>query len=149
MTDTPNMPKLRLVADTDVRSGALREELDALAEEVLDALRPHLEGGLVPDDPALLRLLCPALPPEPLGPALDHLLARGRLRRLVVGTEPHLAFGQGAEGAPASGERDDAFELEVATDVEVERVVLWRVACVVLGLGALALTRELLLHALT
>ena len=149
MTDVPRTPPLRLVGADEPRPGASGAERDELAEELLDGLQGMLQRGLVPDDVGLLRALLPAWSERPLGPTLDRLVASGRLRQVVVGSEAHLALPHGDSIPAGRSTTDQAFELEVATDLEAERALLWRVACVVLGLAALALGRELLLDALT
>lgn len=145
-------------------------------DAVYEKLKPHLAQGLLPADAALLVLLVPGLPSgDALVRALHRLVASGRLRRVLIGSEPHLLDGEQAvrrsadadheapppvaspEPPPApplapaetSTNADMDFELEVAIDVETERGVLWRVALVVAALAALALLRQWLLIGLS
>lgn len=122
------------------------------------------ESDLAPDDPALLAMvLSSGASAEDWRAGIDDLLASGQLRRLIVGQEPHLALalerprlasvpalGLSPEANAAPGEavgelKDEAFDLEIAIDVERERLLLYRVFAVFGGIGLALLAREFLL----
>lgn len=121
------------------------------------------ESDLAPDDPALLiMVLSSPASADDWRAGIDALLATGKLRRLIVGRQPHLALcpqrpvtlaavssPKGAESsappdAPAEA-KDEAFDLEIAIDVERERLLLYRVFAVFGGVGLALLVREFLL----
>lgn len=106
--------------------------------------------GVLPDDARLLSQLWPCLPRpsvEALAVAVEASVARGDLRRVHIGREPHLTAAPRAEGAdgeprdPQPGE--DAFLAQVERDAAHEKALLYRVAIVIEGLVGLALLREL------
>ncbi len=122
---------------------------------VLELLDPFLAQGVLPEDVSILRSLVPNLPPD-VGTllAIEELVRAGELRRVIIGTEPHLVRGRGSAPTATTTttgqhESDVDFDTELAIDVESERIVLYRVAGVVLFLGLVAIAREWLLILLT
>ena len=101
---------------------------------------------IVPDDPAILALIWPWEPPSThaLRDTLDQLIAQGELRRVHIGEEAHLVL-RGVHSE--EGERD-SFSLLVETDVEHERVMLYRAVIVLEVIGLLVLVREVMLNGL-
>lgn len=151
-------------------------------------------GPLLPHDSGLLVVLWPtSTPPTPasLSGHVDALLHRGLLRRVIVGTEPHLALPRPSrelegyehelsspnssnnpttewpntdagtkelavppsqppsESTTLSTEQSDdkAFGLRLEIDTETERVLLYRVAVVLMAIGSLTILREWVLYA--
>ena len=129
------------------------------------AIRSLLRGesDLAPDDPALLvMVLSSPASVEDWRAGIDELLTAGRLRRLIVGQQAHLALcpqrplALAARPSPHAVEsnlsdeasvvdKDEAFDLEIAIDVERERLLLYRVFAVFGGIGLALLAREFLL----
>lgn len=133
---------------------------------VWSAIRSLLRGksDLAPDDPALLvMVLSSPASVEDWRAGIDTLLTTGKLRRLIVGQQPHLALPVERSRAPAAGptlravaearppdeapavDKDEAFDLEIAIDIERERLLLYRVFAVFGGVGLALLVREFLL----
>ncbi len=143
--------------------------------QVLSSLRVLLPqaGDLLPDDDAILLHLWPrdcVSDPKQVPILVRRLLALGYLRKVIVGREAHLCLAQDPalpqasaetaiqtesheQSAPqidAKQERDHAeqrlFQLQMISDVETERVLLYRVAIVIELLALLTLLRQLLLY---
>ncbi len=122
-------------------------------------------GQVIPADAAILTALWPERFRDPgsLESEIERLVDAGTLRRIYVGSEPHLASGrtpgtakrQPLEAAPApveSGPRpaaaddiEEMFQLQVQLDLEREKALFWRVAVAIGSLGALVILREWLL----
>lgn len=130
------------------------------------------DADMLPADPSLLRAIWPAgtVPPDTraLGQSLRRLVAAGRLRQLVVRREPHVALPASySEGPPfftraepgkgvgpserpePTAELDkevaDEFDLELALDIEHEKLLLFRVIVIVEAIIAALLVREAIL----
>lgn len=132
---------------------------------VLEHLRGLLKatGDVVPDDTDILRRLLRdqglVITAVDLGTELDELVKSGHVRRVVIGCERHIALGVAettSERAPALGSvtpaavaigRED-FDAELAIDVETERLLLYRVAVVILSIVGFVLVRAVVLEML-
>lgn len=121
--------------------------------------------GLAPEDTAVLTKLWPAGFSRPLGTLssdIERLIHLGLVRRVFIGTEPHLVLPEAAAQEPVAAERTlgistdtekandperDVFELQVRVDTETEGVLLYRVLLVVLVIAGFVAAREWLLWA--
>jgi hypothetical protein len=118
--------------------------------------------GLVPEDPSVLAKLWPPGFAKSLGLGtleadIERLVHLGFVRRVFIGTEPHLLLpaapgpdlAKRAEPAPTAAASEDperqVFELQVRVDTETERVLLYRVLLIVLVIGGFVAAREWLL----
>lgn len=141
---------------------------DLVKTSLLEALEAH--SGLLPDDlELLLRVLPPPGVAYTSGPqlraAVRALVSEGLIRRIFLGPEPHLVLAVRGPpplvGAPPSlspvpphlqspqepahdraNDTNLGFELQVAVDVEGERLLLFRVLLVLGLIGLLLLLRE-------
>lgn len=137
------------------------------------ALRTLLRtrADLVPQDPGVLAELFADAGADAgqWARALSTWTERGELRCLIVGRQKHLALGLSApdtssvtggeihfaamdesegdvvDGATLEEASEVAFEVEVAIDVERERLLLYRVVATLGGIGLALLLREFLL----
>jgi len=121
--------------------------------------------GLAPEDSTVLTKLWPAGFSKPLGTLrsdIERLVHLGLVRRVFIGTEPHLvlpafatqepvaaerALGVSTDTAKANDPERDVFELQVRVDTETEGVLLYRVLLVVLVIAGFVAAREWLLWA--
>lgn len=153
---TTTTPSLRVVTDAPRANHA---------SVVWNALQPLLRAtnDLAPDDPVLLiTVLCSSVSAESWRAGIDALVVTGELRRVFVGQQAHLALpaerlprgfsplstsddANAAANPPSSEAKDETFELEIAIDVERERLLLYRVFAVFGGIGLALLVREFLL----
>lgn len=140
---------------------ALPAELHA-ALTGLKCLMPH-PGDMLPADPEILQRLWPRsseLQPASAVRLIERLQALGLVRRLIVGREPHLCLGESLpppmaalqESSTARPQPEAAdlaanhhFQLQLAMDVESERILLYRVGIVLALLGLFVLMRHCLL----
>jgi len=106
---------------------------------------------LIPDDIRLIRRL--TQDEDCTTEDIENLVKSGWLRRLVVGSEPHLALvpremQRAAESASSdlAPHSTDGFRERVVLDVESEHIVLYRVAVVVQAVMTLLLVRSWLLY---
>jgi len=111
------------------------------------------EDMLIPDDIRLIRSLTQDA--ECTTEDIEDLVRSGWLRRLVVGSEAHLALAPrearrtaGSSGSELAPHTTDGFRERVVLDVEREHVVLYRVAVVVQAVMTLLLVRSWLLYLL-
>ncbi len=174
LTDTGQAHErtLRIVPERDDSRAEAGPAMSADDRRLLEVVRrlAIVPSGLAPASARVLsglwpRDMAPAPPLPRLEGALTRLVTSGSLRRVVVGVEPHLTLPEPG-GAPhtsaawsqapaqerrthamALAEPDEqvAFDLQVAVDVEHERVLLFRVLLVLEAVGAFVLARELLL----
>lgn len=138
------------------RAGIRAFELPADLAAVLAELE-RIAGGIdqpVVDDPAMLHSLWTSGFPPPvhiLADSLDRLVALRYVRRVFIGSEPHLVVGDrpvvqrrhSSDVGVFPSREDELFRLELASDIEHEKVILYRVVLVLEGLAALLLLRQL------
>lgn len=136
----------------DVRAFDLPADLAAVLLEL-----ERIAGGSdqpVVDDPVMLHSLWTSRFPPPvhtLADALDRLVALRYIRRVFIGSEPHLVVGRrpivqrrhSPDGEALPSMQDELFRLELASDIEHEKVILYRVVLVLEALVALLLLRQL------
>lgn len=114
--------------------------------------------GLVPEDSTVLTKLWPPGFSKSLGTLeadIERLVHLGFVRRVFIGTEPHLLLPPSTTPErpqeQSTGKADDperqVFELQVRVDTETERVLLYRVFLIVLVIGGFVAAREWLLWA--
>jgi DNA-binding Lrp family transcriptional regulator len=133
-------------------------------ERLLHQIRARLPAGrgLLPADPALLGPLLGLVDSEEeIQKQLEQLIEEGVVRRVLVGTEPHLALGRTrrlthliAVSANATvsqpvkkvKRRDRELQKLISQDQEAERIILLRVGVVIFALIALLLIRALALE---
>lgn len=180
----PPPTKLHLVAAEQSLSGAEPASFDSLSQTSSETEHVRLglerlmsqQAGVVPDDPSILRWAWPDANDIPSSEAMragiDMLIYSGCLRRIVLGTEPHLTFTPQPEPQPAASIpaprhslqvpvrrqnqepsqstsswslTQEAFELQVEMDVDHERLLLFRIMAIVGAVGLMVLTREVAL----
>jgi hypothetical protein len=147
----------------DLATREPRRQPEGVSGEVtrtLHALRGLLrgQGDLVPDDETILPRLLGAsggASGAELRAHLDTLVQQGRLRRIIIGREHHLALGRGPRELIAVEEERGAaapdpqtatvtqFQTQLKVDVETERLLLYRVGIVVVAILALVLVRAI------
>ena len=102
------------------------------------------QHGVVPDDPDLLATLWPGECPADLPVWIETLINAGALRRVWLGSEPHLAIQESSKTGPHRSEVEpldttalpnaaadaEAFSIDLEVDVLSERLLFYRLVIV-------------------